>query len=77
MALLVVAFGVAFAWWLTAGITRPINETVTLAECVAGGDLVDHSHRVSASRGAASRWWRRRCAAWRSARPARPRKSRR
>ncbi|MFS2005395.1 methyl-accepting chemotaxis protein [Duganella sp. CT11-25] len=43
MALLVVAFGVAFAWWLTAGITRPINEAVALAERVAEGDLVDHS----------------------------------
>ena len=48
MAALVVAFSVAFAWWLTAGITRPINEAVALAECVAGGDLVDHSdHAVS------------------------------
>jgi methyl-accepting chemotaxis protein len=45
LALLVVAFGISFAWWLTAGITRPINEAVALAECVAGGDLVDHSHR--------------------------------
>jgi methyl-accepting chemotaxis protein len=43
MALLVVAFGVAFAWWLTAGITRPINEAVALAERVAEGDLADHS----------------------------------
>ncbi|MES2165224.1 MAG: methyl-accepting chemotaxis protein [Pseudomonadota bacterium] len=49
MAALVVAFSVAFAWWLTAGITRPINEAVALAECVAGGDLVDHSgHAASA-----------------------------
>ncbi|RFP08459.1 MULTISPECIES: methyl-accepting chemotaxis protein [unclassified Duganella] len=48
MAALVVAFSVAFAWWLTAGITRPINEAVALAECVAGGDLVDHSdHALS------------------------------
>jgi methyl-accepting chemotaxis protein len=42
LALLVVGFGVAFAGWLTAGITRPINEAVALAERVAGGDLVDH-----------------------------------
>jgi len=46
LAALVVAFGVAFAWWLTTGITRPINEAVALAECVAGGDLVNHSHRA-------------------------------
>jgi methyl-accepting chemotaxis protein len=43
LAVLVVAFGVAFAWWLTAGITRPINAAVELASCVANGDLVDHS----------------------------------
>jgi methyl-accepting chemotaxis protein len=45
LALLVVAFGVAFAWWLTSGITRPINEAVALAECVAEGDLAGHSVR--------------------------------
>ena len=45
LALLVVAFGVAFAWWLTAGITRPINEAVALAEAVAGGDLAGHRER--------------------------------
>ena len=45
LALLVVGFGVAFAWWLTAGITRPINEAVALAECVAEGDLAGHSAR--------------------------------
>jgi len=45
LALLVVGFGVAFAWWLTAGITRPINEAVTLAECVACGDLAGHDER--------------------------------
>ena len=42
LAVLVVAFGVAFAWWLTAGITRPINAAVELASRVADGDLVDH-----------------------------------
>ncbi|MYN40484.1 HAMP domain-containing protein [Duganella sp. FT109W] len=42
LAVLVVAFGVAFAWWLTSGITRPINQAVALAESVAEGDLVDH-----------------------------------
>jgi methyl-accepting chemotaxis protein len=47
MAALVVAFSVAFAWWLTAGITRPINEAVALAECVACGDLVDHSNHAA------------------------------
>ena len=41
LALLVVAFGVAFAWWLTAGITRPINEAMQLASRVADGDLSD------------------------------------
>jgi methyl-accepting chemotaxis protein len=44
LAILVVAFGVAFAWWLTSGITRPINEAVALAESVAEGDLIDHRH---------------------------------
>ena len=46
LAILVVAFGVAFAWWLTAGITRPINEAVALAESVAEGDLVDRHQRA-------------------------------
>jgi methyl-accepting chemotaxis protein len=32
LAVLVIAFGVSFAWWLTTGITRPINEAVALAE---------------------------------------------
>jgi methyl-accepting chemotaxis protein len=45
LAALVVAFGVVFAWWLTSSITKPINEAVALAECVAQGDLVDHSGR--------------------------------
>ncbi|MHA4869055.1 methyl-accepting chemotaxis protein [Duganella sp. PWIR1] len=45
LAVLVVGFGVSFSWWLTSGITRPINEAVALAQCVAEGDLVDHSHR--------------------------------
>jgi methyl-accepting chemotaxis protein len=48
LAVLVVAFGVAFAWWLTSGITRPINEAVALAESVAEGDLIDHRHGVHA-----------------------------
>jgi methyl-accepting chemotaxis protein len=48
LALLVVAFGVAFAWWLTSGITRPINEAVALAQCVAEGDLAGHSARDAA-----------------------------
>ena len=42
LAALVVAFGVAFAWWLTAGITGPINEAVALAQRVADGDLTGH-----------------------------------
>jgi methyl-accepting chemotaxis protein len=43
LALLVVAFSVAFAWWLTTGITKPINEAVALAECVACGDLAENA----------------------------------
>ncbi|MRW90922.1 HAMP domain-containing protein [Duganella sp. FT80W] len=49
LAVLVVGFGSAFAWWLTAGITRPINEAVALAESVAEGDLVDHGSRSAYS----------------------------
>jgi methyl-accepting chemotaxis protein len=43
LAVLVVAFSVAFAWWLTTGITKPINEAVALAECVACGDLAENA----------------------------------
>ena len=39
LALLVVSFGVVFAWWLTVGITRPINEAVEVAQRVSDGDL--------------------------------------
>jgi methyl-accepting chemotaxis protein len=31
--------GAACAWWLTAGITRPLNEAVRVARTVAAGDL--------------------------------------
>ena len=40
------------------------------------GDLVPWRRPAPANRDAVSRWWRRRCATWRSARPARQRKSR-
>jgi methyl-accepting chemotaxis protein len=39
LAVLVVVFGIAFAWWLTVGITRPISKAVTVARRVADGDL--------------------------------------
>ena len=39
LAALVLAFGVAFAWWLTGGITGPIQQAMERAQCVAGGDL--------------------------------------
>jgi methyl-accepting chemotaxis protein len=39
LALLVVSFGVGFAWWLTRGITGPINEAVGVAQRVAEGRL--------------------------------------
>ncbi|MBV7539112.1 MCP four helix bundle domain-containing protein [Duganella sp. sic0402] len=47
LAVLVVAFGVAFAWWLTQGITGPINEAVALAERVAEGDLAGNVERAA------------------------------
>jgi len=34
--------GVSFSWLLTRGIVRPIQEAVTVAETVAGGDLTRH-----------------------------------
>ncbi|SDH59206.1 MULTISPECIES: methyl-accepting chemotaxis protein [unclassified Duganella] len=45
LAVLVVLFGMAFAWWLTQGITGPINEAVALAERVAEGDLAGNPQR--------------------------------
>jgi methyl-accepting chemotaxis protein len=39
LASLAVAFGVAFAWFLTTGITRPMRQAVEAAKRVAGGDL--------------------------------------
>ncbi|WP_343586081.1 MCP four helix bundle domain-containing protein, partial [Herbaspirillum sp.] len=36
---LVLAFGVACAWFLTVGITRPLNTAVTVSRQVAQGDL--------------------------------------
>jgi methyl-accepting chemotaxis protein len=39
LAALVVGFGVFCAWWLTTGITRPLNRAVAVARRVADGDL--------------------------------------
>lgn len=39
LSVLVLAFGAVFAWWLTAGITRPIQKAVVVARRVADGDL--------------------------------------
>lgn len=39
LGLLVLAVGIIYAWRLTAGITRPLNEAVGIAQRVAGGDL--------------------------------------
>src|SRR5471032_45622 len=47
LAVLVVGFGMVFAWWLTRGITRPINQAVAVARRVADGDLVDHDHTAA------------------------------
>src|SRR5476649_1371831 len=49
LAVLVVSFGVLFAWWLTRGITQPINKAVAVARRVADGDLVDHDHTAATS----------------------------
>jgi methyl-accepting chemotaxis protein len=39
LAVVALIFGVSFAWWLTLGITRPINKAVSVARRVADGDL--------------------------------------
>jgi methyl-accepting chemotaxis protein len=39
LAVLTVAFSVAFAWWLATGITGPMRNAVNLARRVADGDL--------------------------------------
>jgi methyl-accepting chemotaxis protein len=36
---LALLFGATCAWWLTIGITRPLNEAVRIARTVAAGDL--------------------------------------
>jgi methyl-accepting chemotaxis protein len=36
---IVAVFGVAFAWWTTRSITRPLRESVAAADAVAAGDL--------------------------------------
>ncbi|MQA23607.1 methyl-accepting chemotaxis protein [Rugamonas rivuli] len=42
LALLVLAFGAVSSWLLTTGITGPLQEAVTAARRVAGGDLTGH-----------------------------------
>src|SRR5476649_1541624 len=49
LSVLVVGFGMVIAWWLTRGITRPINQAVAVARRVADGDLVDHDHTAATS----------------------------
>jgi methyl-accepting chemotaxis protein len=39
---LAIAFGAAMAWFITRGITRPINVAVKVARTVAAGDLTSH-----------------------------------
>ena len=39
LAVLAVILGCSLAWWLTVGITRPLQQAVQLAQTVAGGDL--------------------------------------
>ncbi|TWG81313.1 methyl-accepting chemotaxis protein [Cupriavidus gilardii J11] len=39
LGLVVLGIGVAFAWWLTIGITRPLHQAVAVARTVASGDL--------------------------------------
>ncbi|MYN18546.1 HAMP domain-containing protein [Rugamonas sp. FT107W] len=42
LALLVLAFGAVSSWLLTTGITGPLQQAVTAARRVAGGDLTGH-----------------------------------
>ena len=37
-----IIMGVAFSWWITRTITRPINEAVLVAQTVSSGDLTSH-----------------------------------
>ncbi|HBD39254.1 MAG TPA: hypothetical protein DC084_37385, partial [Cupriavidus sp.] len=39
LGVIALAIGVAFAWWLTIGITRPLHRAVGFARTVAAGDL--------------------------------------
>ncbi|GAB3435086.1 methyl-accepting chemotaxis protein [Massilia solisilvae] len=48
LAVLAVALGALFAWFLTRSITRPIRTAVQVAETVAAGDL---THRIDAATG--------------------------
>jgi methyl-accepting chemotaxis protein len=38
----VILLGAACAWWLTVGITRPLNKAVQITRTVASGDLTSH-----------------------------------
>ncbi|CAG9167390.1 methyl-accepting chemotaxis protein [Cupriavidus respiraculi] len=42
MGVVVLGIGVAFAFWLTIGITRPLHRAVAIARTVASGDLSSH-----------------------------------
>jgi methyl-accepting chemotaxis protein len=44
---LVLAFGIACAWWLTQGITRPVRAAVAMARRVAAGDLSSRAQVTS------------------------------
>jgi methyl-accepting chemotaxis protein len=39
LGILVLMLGSGFAWWLTAGITRPLGKAVSVAQTVTSGDL--------------------------------------
>jgi methyl-accepting chemotaxis protein len=42
LGVLVLIVGVACAWWLTLGITRPLSKAVQVARTVTSGDLTSH-----------------------------------
>jgi methyl-accepting chemotaxis protein len=57
LGVIALAIGVAFAWWLTIGITRPLHRAVGFARTVAAGDLTG---RIDVdSRDETGQLWRR------------------